>query len=44
MKIFLITVGVIDIFIFGSILVFFIILLRKGKRKIAEIIEIGEGY
>lgn len=44
MKFFLITVGVIDIFIFGSMLVFFIILLRKSERHIAKIVEIGDGY
>lgn len=44
MKIFLITVGVIDIFIFGALLVFYITLLRKGERHIAEIVEIDEGY
>ena len=44
MKNFLITVGVIDIFIFGALLVFYITLLRKGERHIAEIVEIGEGY
>lgn len=44
MRVLLITLGVIDIFIFGALLVFYITLLRKGERHTAEIIEISEGY
>ncbi len=43
MKIFLVTVGIVAILVFVLLLLFYITLLRRGERYIAEIVEVNEG-